>query len=130
MYRKEQISVSINSRQKGKRVELELAKELRAIGLTARRTAQFCGDAGDSDVVVEELPELFIECKGVERLNIWDAMEKAVEQAESKIAAVFHTKNRKPWLVTLRMEDMVAFSLLLARHGAPPSETESKSDGT
>ena len=122
--------MSINSRQKGARIERELAQEFRLIGYTARRTAQFCGDAGDSDVVVEELPELFIECKGVERLNIWDAMELAVEQAGDKIAAVFHTKNRKPWLVTLQMRDMVAFSLLLSRNGVKPSEKESVKGST
>ena len=41
----------MNSRQKGKGGELELAKLLRAYGYNARRGQQYSGISGDADVV-------------------------------------------------------------------------------
>lgn len=51
----------MNSREKGKRGERELAGELRRHGYDARRGQQYCGANGDADVV--GLPGLHIECK-------------------------------------------------------------------
>ena len=58
----------MNSRQKGKKGELELAKVLRGYGYPARRGQQYSGANGDADVV--GLPHVHIECKRVEALNI------------------------------------------------------------
>lgn len=66
----------MNSRDKGKRGELELAKVLRGYGYDTRRGQQYCGANGDADVV--GLPGIHIECKRVERLNLDDAMAQAV----------------------------------------------------
>ena len=42
----------------------------------------------------------------VERLNIDDAIEQSERDAkEGEIPAVFHRKNRKKWLVTMRLDD-------------------------
>ena len=65
----------INSRDKGARGERELSSKLREYGYNARRTQQFCGANGDADVV--GLPNIHIECKRVEKLNIYNAIAQA-----------------------------------------------------
>ena len=93
-----------NSRQKGARGERELAKMLREHGYDCRRGQQYCGANGDADVV--GLPGIHIECKRVESLNIYKALEQAKSDArENELPAVFHRKNGKPWLVTMTLED-------------------------
>lgn len=96
-----------NSRAKGASGERELANTLKGYGYTARRGQQYCGANGDADVV--GLDGIHIECKRVERLNIDTAMEQAIEDARGgELPAVFHRKNRKPWLVTMTLDDWMA----------------------
>lgn len=98
--------MGINSRAKGKKGELELSKILRKFGYEARRSVQYCGANGDADVV--GIPGVHIECKRVERLNIEEAMAQSVRDAETnEMPVVIHRKNRKPWLVTLSLEDFI-----------------------
>ena len=95
-----------NSRANGKRGELELAKVLLEHGYQARRTQQYSGTEGTSDVV--GLPGLHIECKRVERLNIDDAMLQARTDANKEDKpGVFHRRNGGEWLVTMRLDDWV-----------------------
>lgn len=95
-----------NSRQKGKRGELELANILKEYGYDARRGQQYSGANGDPDVV--GIPGIHIECKRVEALNIDKAMEQAIADArEGEMPAVFHRKDRKPWKVTMLMGDFL-----------------------
>ena len=94
----------INSRQKGARFERQLAKVFREHGYEARRGQQYCGANGDADVV--GLPFIHVECKAVERLNIFDAMAQSKHDAkEGEIPIVCHKKNRTGWLVTMEIED-------------------------
>ena len=94
----------INSRQKGARFERQLAKVFREHGYEARRGQQYCGANGDADVV--GLPFIHVECKAVERLNIFDAMAQSVRDAkDGEIPIVCHKKNYTDWLVTMRIED-------------------------
>lgn len=96
----------MNSREKGKRGERELAKVLRGYGYDCRRGQQYSGASGDADVV--GLPGIHIECKRVERLNLDDAMAQARHDARSgEIAAVVHRKNNGDWRVTLSLEDFM-----------------------
>lgn len=96
----------MNSREKGKRGERELAGVLRNSGYDCRRGQQYCGANGDADVV--GLPGIHIECKRVERLNLEDAMSQARADAlQEEIPAVMHRKDRSPWLVTLGLEDFL-----------------------
>ena len=93
----------MNSRQKGARGERELANVLKSYGYEdSRRGQQYCGSNGDADVV--GLSGIHIECKRVEKLNLEKAMEQA-EHDRKEQAAVFHRKDRKPWLVTMKLED-------------------------
>ena len=66
-------------REKGKRGELELAGILREEGYDTRRGQQYCGAAGNADVI--GLPGIHIECKRVEKLNLLDAVAQAVHDA-------------------------------------------------
>lgn len=96
----------MNSREKGKRGELELSKLLREHGYDTRRGQQYCGANGDADVV--GLPGIHIECKRVERLNIYDAMKQAkADKRDMEIPIVCHRKNNCGWLVTMEFEDFI-----------------------
>lgn len=96
----------MNSRQKGKRGELEVKNLLNYYGYSCRRGQQYCGVNGDADVV--GLPGIHIECKRVEKLNIQNALYQAQNDARpGEIAAVFHRKNREPWKVTVDLEDFM-----------------------
>lgn len=91
----------MNSRQKGKRGELEAAKVLReALGHETRRGQQYSGASGDADVV--GLPGVHLEIKRVEKLNIVEAMKQAVRDArDGELPVVMHRRNREPWLITM-----------------------------
>lgn len=94
----------MNSRNKGAAGERELAAKLREYGYNCRRGQQYSGANGDADVV--GLPGIHIEVKRVEKLNLYDAMAQAVRDAkDDETPAVFHRKNNKEWLVTLRLDD-------------------------
>lgn len=96
----------INSREKGKRGERELASKLREYGYETRRGEQYSGANGDADVI--GLPGIHIECKRVERLNIEDAMAQSKHDArQGEIPVVMHRKNDCEWLCTMRLSDWV-----------------------
>lgn len=57
------------------------------------------------------LPGIHAEVKRVERLNVSQAMAQAVRDAErfqDGAPAVFHRRNREPWLVTMQLRDWLA----------------------
>lgn len=94
----------MNSRDKGKRGELELAHLLQEYGYNARRSQQYAGINNDADVV--GLPGIHIEVKRVEKLNINNAMEQAVRDSRThEKPTVFHRTNRVPWKVTMLFDD-------------------------
>lgn len=94
----------MNSRNKGAEGERELARILREYGYNTRRGQQYCGANGDADVI--GLPGVHIECKRVERLNIYNAMMRSIRDAKTgEMPAVFHRKNCEPWKVTMLLDD-------------------------
>lgn len=96
----------INSREKGKRGERELSSKLKEYGFDTRRGQQYCGANGDADVI--GLPGIHIECKRVERLNIYDAISQAKSDAkDDEIPIVFHRKDRCNWLVSMELEEFM-----------------------
>lgn len=95
--------MSVNSRAKGKRGELSLAKVLREYGYDSHRGVQYKGGQDSPDVV--GLPLIHIECKRVEQLNIYEAFEQSKRDAGILIPAVMHRKNNYPWLVTMAEKD-------------------------
>lgn len=98
-----------NSRRKGAEGERELAGILRDVYgyKDAKRGQQYCGVAGNADVI-DALPGIHIECKRVERLQLYDAMTQAKRDARpGELPAVFHRKNHSEWLVTLSIDDFM-----------------------
>lgn len=94
----------MNSNAKGKKGERELANKLREYGYESRRGQQYCGSNGDADVI--GLPGIHIECKRVEKLNIYDAVEQSKNDTKpDEIPVVMHRKNRKEWLVTMPLNE-------------------------
>lgn len=99
---------AINSREKGKRSELELAKFLREHGYEARRGQQYSGATGEADVI--GLPGVHIECKHVEKLNLDAALEQSVRDARAgETPVVIHRKNRQAWRITMYLEDFLNY---------------------
>jgi Holliday junction resolvase len=95
----------VNSRRKGAEAERELANRLKEYGFSARRGQQFCGANGDPDIVCTDLEGWHIECKMVEQLNIDKAIDQATADCGEKTPVVIHRKKRRPWLVTIYLED-------------------------
>ena len=89
-----------NSRRKGAAGERELARVFREYGYDARRGQQYCGANGDADVV--GLPGIHVECKRVERLDLYGALAQAAADAKSgDLPVVFHRKNNHKWVVSM-----------------------------
>ena len=71
------------SKRKGARFELEIAHYLQAHGYpSAHRTAQHCGKTGDA-CDVEGIEGLHVECKHVEKLNLYGAYHQAVRDSSA-----------------------------------------------
>ena len=96
-----------SSQRKGADGERELTELLKQYGYTVQRGgSETYGTVPD----ITGLPGVHIEVKRVEKLNILEAMKQSVRDAErfkDGIPAVFHRRNRQPWLVTLRLSDFM-----------------------
>ena len=94
-----------SQQRKGRTGELELSRLLQEYGYNVQAGgAQSYGDVPD----VSGLPGIHVEVKRVERLNVPEAMAQAVRDAErfqDGAPAVFHRRNREPWLVTMQLPD-------------------------
>ena len=95
----------INSRSKGSRGELQLAKKLREYGYDARRTVQYNGKADGAEADLCGLPGIHIECKRTERLNLYEAVDQAKRDSAGgdKLPVVFHRRNNCEWLAIMPM---------------------------
>lgn len=99
------------SKKKGARFELEIAHYLQDHGYPeAHRTAQHCGKTGAAGDV-EGVKGLHIECKHVEKLNLYNAYYQSVRDNSAKnagdIPVVIHKKNREGTLVSLSLDDFM-----------------------
>ena len=109
------------SKAKGVRFELEIAHFLQNHGYPdAHRTAQHCGKTGDAGDV-EGVPGLHVECKHVEKLNLYNAYHQAVRDNSAKgngyIPVVIHKKNRETTLVSLSMDDFIEIFSIYSKKG-------------
>lgn len=126
--------MAINSREKGKRGELEVVRLLQKYGWKdARRTAQHCGNNPEGAADVVGLPGIHIEVKRVEHLNIDDAMDQSRRDAAetgNDTPVVFHRRAGKPWKVTMDAEDWLAlFERCKSLEKAVSGKKEGKEDG-
>ena len=98
----------VNGKRKGSAGERELCAYLTANGFPASRNDQtYIGGKGNPDVAAEGLDAYHIEVKRVEHLNLCAAMEQAEHDAAGKIPVVVHRRNRRPWLITLKLSDFL-----------------------
>ena len=98
-----------SQQRKGAAGERELAAILGEYGYACDRGGSYSmGDVPD----LTGLPGIHIEVKRVEKLNVVEAMEQSIRDSERMsdgVPALFHRRNRKPWLVTMRLEDWMPF---------------------
>lgn len=94
-----------SSQRKGADGERELAAILQEQGYSCHRGGSMSfGEVPD----LTGLPGIHIEVKRVERLNVGEAMDQAIRDSERMhdgIPALFHRRNRKPWIVSMRLTD-------------------------
>lgn len=106
------------SRDKGKRFERDIANFFKTYGITAKRTAQYCGKTGQAGDV-EGVPGIHIECKAVEKLNLEAAYAQSVRDAEAagkgEYPVVIHKKSRKSAMVTMTLDDWIVMYLAWAK---------------
>jgi len=126
------IQTMTNSKQKGKRGELELVKMLKKLfpGPNWRRSQQYCGmDDGEPDVV--GVHSLHIECKRVESgtKTLYKWVDQAERDAENgQIPVVMHRASLQPWLVIVpldRLKDLVIEVDTLLSKDIPESSASS-----
>lgn len=103
-------AIGRRSRRKGANGERELAKILTDAGYECRRGCQYNG-RGAADVI--GLPNVHIEVKRVERLDLYGAMTQSICDSKGlELPTVFHRRNNKPWLVTMPINDwLLLYSL-------------------
>lgn len=100
--------MSRSSQRKGREAELELAKVLRGFGFESVQAGEPVSYGSVPDLV--GLPGIHIECKRAEQLRLSEWMKQAERDSErfhDGAPAIFHRRNREPWLVTLKLDDFV-----------------------
>lgn len=103
--------MAINSRRKGKAGELEAKDHWNRLVPKAhsRRAQQHSGTESASDLISPGTPNLWLEVKRVQALNLQAVMEKSREQCGGLVPVVLHRKNDSEWLVTFPLEDIARF---------------------
>ena len=95
----------MNTQKKGRHGEIELSRILNDNGIPAKPgNALNFGTMPD----IVGIDRIHVEVKRVERLNVHEAMGQAIRDSEKfgdGMPALFHRRNRAPWLVTMRLED-------------------------
>ena len=100
----------MNSQDKGKRFEREIAKTLnKKFGSNVRRTPNSGGLSIKGDIMDTQgiLSEWSFECKNQEKLNIWKAFDQAANDSAGtrRTPIVVFTKNHDRTLACLEFED-------------------------
>lgn len=105
--------MTVNSRNKGKRGELEVAKLLRKYGFEGRRTAQYCGNTGEAADVIG-LPGHHLEIKRCEAIRLMDWIRQAERDAkEGEEPAVVFRQSNEDWRIVLNFENYLCTMRLL-----------------
>jgi hypothetical protein len=106
----------INSRNKGKRFELEVAKALKELGfLDARRAQQYAGGVDSADVI--GLDGFHIECKIAKNyIKLNDAWKQINKDRGDKNGILFWRTNGEKLHVDLLFEDLLELACLIAKN--------------
>ena len=98
------------SRDKGKRGERELAKELtRLFGIECRRGVQYQGGPDSPDIA--GMPGVHWECKHVQAFQLRRSLAQAVDECGEAIPVVAQRGNREEWVAVVRLEDLPALAV-------------------
>lgn len=97
----------VDSRNKGKRLELDAAALLRGIGFQgAERCQQFQGLGSDGDIRVPGVP-IHWEVKGRQAIRVYTWMDQALADCRrGRVPTVMMKGDRRPWLLMLRAGDL------------------------
>ena len=95
----------INSKDKGKRGERDVAKILRGHGYEARRGVQYHGGPNSPDVV--GLPGYHLEVKWTKRTDMYGWIAQAKRDCGENTPLVIHKKDGEEWLVIMTLEDFL-----------------------
>ncbi len=108
-------AMSLNSRSKGKRGELECAADMnRLFNCNARRGQQRAGGP-DSPDVIHDIDGLHLEVKRVEAGNPYTWIAQAVDDAGDSVPLVWHKRNNKPALAVVRFDDLPRLAEVITR---------------
>jgi hypothetical protein len=118
----------VNGNQKGKRGERDARDHVtEVLGLDkgqVYRSQQYCGKGGDSADIVG-IPGVHMEVKRTEKLNLYKALDQAISDSkENNIPIVLHRKNRREWVVIVRLTDIPKLTTTLS--GKKTNETRPK----
>lgn len=83
---------------------------LEGMGLNVKRNQQgWKGGADNPDIALQHRGLRYhLEVKRKESINVYQAMEQAIADAnEHAVPLVVHRRNRKPWLVIMRLGDFL-----------------------
>lgn len=101
----------INSKQKGKRGELQWRNVLHAEGFnTAYRAQQYCGSNDSADVICPELPTLHFEVKVGNQIpsKLYDFMSQARNDCGDNTPILAVRRDNCEWLVVMASADYFA----------------------
>lgn len=100
--------MAINSKQKGKRGELELSHAINEYGFNTRRSVQYNGKEEEGQADLVGLPGIHVECKYTNALRLYSAVEQSVRDTKTtgmdELPVVFHRRNGKPWLAIMPLD--------------------------
>ena len=95
-----------NSRQKGKRGELEFAKVLTSLGIDARRSQQYAGNEGTADLKTC-IPGLHVEVKRRATIGAARFMDQAERDClPNDLPIVALREDRGSWMVLVKAQEL------------------------
>lgn len=100
--------MSVNSKQKGKRGELELVHAFRQYGYDTHRSVQYNGKAEDGEADLVGLEDIHVECKYTNALRLYDAVKQSIRDTKTtgkkELPVVFHRKSREDWVAIMPLD--------------------------
>ena len=101
--------MACNSRQKGKRGELEAAHAINEVlpNARARRAQQYSGTESTADLIADGLPNLYLEVKRRQSMNLHKVFDESEENCGGLAPVVIHRKDNTEWLVSFKLDDLV-----------------------
>lgn len=108
----------VNSRSKGKRGEHLACEALRELGIEARRSVQYSGEAGDDDLITS-VHGIGFEVKNTNRLKPYPFIDQASRQCKRgsrRLPVVLMRSDNREFLCMFRLADL--WQVLEAFHAA------------